>query len=61
MFILIEENKGGKKGKLSVREAGGETKIHKGGGRRTPCVPPVYYRMINGLVCFMYIFLFFQS
>ena len=23
-----------------VREAGGEGKIHKGGGRRTPCVPP---------------------
>ena len=38
--ITNEENDKG--GKNFVREAGGKGKTHKGGGRRTPCVPPVF-------------------
>ena len=44
-MIFQFRDKGGKKVKLSVSEAGGETKIHKGGGRRTPCVPPAYWNL----------------
>ena len=34
-----------KGGKFLVREAGGEVNIHKGGGRRTPCVPPPWMKV----------------
>ena len=37
-----ENDKGGNN---FVREAGGEGKNHKGGGRRTPCVPTLIHGM----------------
>ena len=40
MTEIIKNEENDKGGENFVREAGGEVKNHKGGGRRTPCVPP---------------------